>query len=359
MHLVIANSTRVLAGAERFVRDAAHGLTRRGWRVTVLGYPGSPLLEAAAAEGLPTWAARTRADSAPWTVLPLAAALARRRADVLLTCYEKDLRTVGWAARVARRPIRIVHSRECDTPLKPRLHYRLHYQKVPDLILANSEATRQTTLRSAPWLDPARVRVVPKAVDPDRFFPRPIPSPGVPRIGFAGQLVPRKRVDSLLEGLVRLTDREWTLEIAGSGPEELTLRRLAGATLPGRVTFHGQVDDMPAWLASLDLLVLPSVVEGFGYVLAEAMAIGRPVVAMRSSSAPEVVRDGQTGRLADPADPRGLSDAIAWLLDDPARRRRLGQAAAEDARERFALPLMLDRLEDALAGSTPALEAHP
>jgi len=358
MHLVIANSTRVLAGAERFVLDAAVGLRDRGWRVTVLGYPGAPLATRARASGLETWEVRTRADGAPWTVFPLAARLARARVDVLLTCYEKDLRTVGWAARVARRAIRIVHSRECDTPLKSWPHYRLHYQRVPDRILTNSRATRATTLASAPWLDPGRVQVVPKGVDLDRFAPRPRPAHEVPRLGFAGQLVPRKRVDALLHALASV-DRPWELEIAGTGEAEAGLRRIADDRVPGRVRFPGHVEDMPAWLGRLDALVLPSLVEGFGYVLAEAAAVGRPTVAMRSSSAPEVVRDGETGFLVDPRDPDGLRDTLVRLLGDPARRERMGRAAAADARARFALPLMLDRLEDVLTPGSRTLEARP
>jgi starch synthase len=77
------------------------------------------------------------------------------------------------------------------------------------------------------------------------------------------------------------------------------------------------------------VLVLPSRQEPFGTVLAEAMAVGTPVVATRVDGLPEVVEDGVTGELVEPDDPRALADAVLRVLAD---RDRLGAAARERAR---------------------------
>jgi glycosyltransferase involved in cell wall biosynthesis len=87
--------------------------------------------------------------------------------------------------------------------------------------------------------------------------------------------------------------------------------------------------------------VLPSYKEPFGTVLAEAMAVGTPVVATQVDGLPEVVRDGETGRLVAPGDPDELAEAVADVL---AHRERMGAAAREDAR-RFHLEPYIDRVE--------------
>src|SRR5205807_8725782 len=94
--------------------------------------------------------------------------------------------------------------------------------------------------------------------------------------------------------------------------------------------FLGTRDDIPVCLAALDLFVLPSLNEGMGRALVEAMAMGRPVVATRVGGIPDVVTDGATGLLVPPRDDRALADAILTLLRD----LRLLAAAVEAAQRR-------------------------
>jgi glycosyltransferase involved in cell wall biosynthesis len=114
-----------------------------------------------------------------------------------------------------------------------------------------------------------------------------------------------------------------------------------------RVIMAGYRDDVPALMHALDVLVLPSIVEGFGYVLVEAMAAGKPVVATRASSIPEIVRDGETGLLVDTHAPEMLAGALIEMLDDPGRARAMGQRGREVMLETFTLEKMIDRTEAA------------
>ena len=90
--LVVADCVRGMGGGERFVLDLARHLPGRGWQVTVLAYPGAPLHRACVDEKLPVHTARTRANGAPWTVLPLMAWMRRHRVDLLLTEFDKVTR---------------------------------------------------------------------------------------------------------------------------------------------------------------------------------------------------------------------------------------------------------------------------
>jgi glycosyltransferase involved in cell wall biosynthesis len=101
------------------------------------------------------------------------------------------------------------------------------------------------------------------------------------------------------------------------------------------IRFLGERRDIPDLLRCCDLFVFPSLYEGLGISLIEAMASGRACVASRTGPIPEAIRHGVDGWLAPPADDRALADAICTLLADEDKRKRLGEAAAESVRARF------------------------
>jgi len=110
--------------------------------------------------------------------------------------------------------------------------------------------------------------------------------------------------------------------------------RAAADDLAGAVDLVGYADPW-VWFARGDVVVVPSRVEPFGNVAVQAMLAGRPVVASRTQGLAEIVKDGETGLLVRPDDPVALADAIAELLDDPARASALAAAGRQDAAERF------------------------
>jgi len=112
------------------------------------------------------------------------------------------------------------------------------------------------------------------------------------------------------------------------------------------VAHHPWSDNAPGLMRHLDVLVLPAYEEPFGTVLAEAMAVGTPVVATAVDGLPEVVRDGVTGRLVAPGDPQQLAAAVLEVLE---RRAEMGAAARIDAR-RFATDSHVEQVERLLCG---------
>jgi glycosyltransferase involved in cell wall biosynthesis len=96
---------------------------------------------------------------------------------------------------------------------------------------------------------------------------------------------------------------------------------------------------------AVDVFVMPSIWEGFGLVLLEAMAAGRPIVASRVATIPEVVADGETGLLVPAGDPLALADALAQLAEDPDRAARMGEAGRERLRRQFSVEKMVGDTE--------------
>jgi glycosyltransferase involved in cell wall biosynthesis len=114
-----------------------------------------------------------------------------------------------------------------------------------------------------------------------------------------------------------------------------------------RVTIVGRVSqpELARWYRRAQVLVAPSLYEGFGLPAAEAMACGTPVVASDGGALPEVVADGETGRIVAAGDAAALADALAGLLDDPQRCRELGEAGHRRVIERFTWPQTAARTE--------------
>jgi glycosyltransferase involved in cell wall biosynthesis len=360
LRILISDSIRIWGGAQRFIVELAAGLVRRGHHVCIQTFPKSPLATRARKAGLEVAEVAVRTDSAPWVVLPLAMRMKARPYDIVITTWDKDLRTTGLAARLASklggRNTLVIHTRECDDPLKNKARYRWFYNHVADRIVVNSRATLSSTLASAPWLDAERTFILYKGIeledyrslDSGPWRERLHPDVYDVVIGYAGQLIARKRIDAVFRMVAgpEFEGLPWRFAIAGTGPQEAELREEARRLgIEDRVIFCGFVEDIHRWLVGIDLFVLPSFIEGFGYVLAEAGAAGKPSVAYRASSVPEVVREGETALLAAEGDDAEFADHILKLAGDPDLRARMGAAARRDVFERHGLDSMVDRME--------------
>jgi glycosyltransferase involved in cell wall biosynthesis len=188
--------------------------------------------------------------------------------------------------------------------------------------------------------DSTPLHVVHCGVDPQRyaFRPRVPPANGPVRALCVASLQGYKGHRVLFEALAGAGDalERVRLDLVGSGELRGELeRRAARLGIAARVHFHGPLTE-PQVLALLelaDLFVLPSIIEPTGFmegipvVLMEAMAVGLPVVASRLSGVPELVRDGDTGLLAEQGDPRSLGSALELTLSDPAATDRRVAAA--------------------------------
>jgi len=171
--------------------------------------------------------------------------------------------------------------------------------------------------------------------------------PGTLLVGVLARLEPVKGVADFLQAASRVPahaagDKRVQFVVAGEGSEADRIRQVRDELgLADRVMLPGRTPSAAGLLAACDLVVVPSLSEGFGIVAAEAMALGKPVVATRVGGLPEVVLDGVTGLLVPPGDPGALADAIALVLDDPARAVVFGEAGRERVEQLFTVERMI------------------
>jgi glycosyltransferase involved in cell wall biosynthesis len=179
-----------------------------------------------------------------------------------------------------------------------------------------------------------KIRTIANGIDVKAFErAQPLPllnAEGSKVVGVVARLDLQKGFEYLLRAARELckTFSGLKIVIAGEGPDREKIEEMIQQYgLQPSVILAGQQSNMPAVYAAMDIFVLPSLNEGLPMTVLEAMAASRPVIATRVGAIPNVINDGENGLLVDPRDSEGLRSAIASLLNDPERCRRLGVQA--------------------------------
>jgi glycosyltransferase involved in cell wall biosynthesis len=275
-------------------------------------------------------------------------------------CHDQysNVFTTAWA-RVARAPV-VIASRRWWHSL-PSHAYQIANRigfRLADCVLANSPSVA-ATLADVDGVDASRIAVIPNFVDESAFIPpsddrrrRELRELGVPDdalvAGIVARLTPVKDHASALRAVASLTPT-WPrlhLVLFGDGEHRLALEQLAGDLgIAERVHFAGMRSNTRNlhWLADISLLC--SLSEGFPNSVVEAMAAARPVIATDVGGNPDAVRDGETGLLVRPCDPRGLAAAIHRLASDADLRLAMGRAGQRRARAQYHRDVVLPAIE--------------
>ena len=285
---------------------------------------------------VPTHVVTTRAVPRVAVALP---SLARRvRADVIFTQYQIALSRIPSAV--------LIHDISAEDPhaaawlsRRRRLRYRATYRsgaRFASRLLTVSDYTKQQMVQLY-GLDPATVDVAPNAVDPALATLLAVPRerrPGV--VLAAGNVLPRKNLVTLARGVRMLVDdgMDVRLRVVGQVPPEgLQDRSAMEDALGDRVGFTGYVtmEQLAEEYTSADVFACPSLYEGFGIPVLEAMAAGTPVLVSDRTSLPEVA--GDAALVVPGEDPGAWAQALRQALTDEGCRRKLVEAGARRQRD--------------------------
>jgi glycosyltransferase involved in cell wall biosynthesis len=385
LHVCLFHHLATLTGADRCALEWARWLPRQeGVIVSVVMPAEGPLTDRLRAAGVPVYIApygwwmnvdgpdpeETLTRSAE-AMVGLADDFANANPDVFLT----NTMVIPWGALEARRLGRphvwfvqefggADHGLAFPPPLAGALAW---IEPSSNLVLVNSDAVRRQLFPDGP---PDKVRRLYIAVEPPgpghaeaaALFRRP----GATKLIHTGSVSAAKGQRDAVLAVRELVSRGHDVELVILGYEEPTyaamLRALvAEHALDDRVRILGFRDDSSSVVAAADLVLVCSRREAFGRVTAEAMLLAKPVIGTRAGGTPELVREGETGLLYEPGEPRELANRIEELILDPEKRRRFGERARELAIERFDPAVFTRAFAEALfrLKGAPAAGAEP
>jgi glycosyltransferase involved in cell wall biosynthesis len=167
-------------------------------------------------------------------------------------------------------------------------------------------------------------------------------------VGWVGRMTAVKRTDDVIRALRGLVDRgvDAYLCLVGDGPDRDHLEQYAHELgVVRRCLFVGYQDDVARFYSAIDALLLPSVNEGTPVSVIESLAAQRPAVATRVGGTPDVIRDGVDGFLVEVGDADALSERLAELAADPARRAQMGLEGRERVLGRYAVERLVDDVD--------------
>ncbi|MDH4196308.1 MAG: glycosyltransferase family 4 protein [Candidatus Aminicenantes bacterium] len=345
MSLFLIDAGKEWRGGQRQVLFLARELRRAKYPFWLVVQRGGPLHKKADDEGLPLLPLKMRNEADLLAVLRLAASMRRRRC---VLAHFNDAHGTGIGSRaagLAKVPLRVI-SRRVDFPIKSKSKYT----KEIDVIIAISESVKKVLVEDG--IPSGLIEVIPSGTDfspfeevrerdflrrefgfaPDDFL-----------VGIVAQLEDHKGHRYLVEAAQILKGQAPKLRfiIVGGGSLRIELDRQAhNLHVDDVVYFLGFREDVPRILASLDLFVLSSHMEGLGSSLLDAMASRLPIVATTAGGIPEVVVNRETGLLVPPRDPPALAQAILKVYLDKTLAARLAQRGYEVVHEKFSAESM-------------------
>ncbi|MBN1869504.1 MAG: glycosyltransferase [Candidatus Omnitrophica bacterium] len=294
------------------------------------------VIELARESGIQTYMLKCCGRMDIFAIFRLRRYLKQNRVDILHTHNYKSDIIGALAARMAGVPI--VATAHGFTDMTSSVSF---YEKLDRLFLRMLfRRVVVVTEKMLPGLSQKVKRVIPNGIDAGQFTRNEEKrklfrkehniNEGDVLIGTIGRLSREKNQKMLLEALYpMMRDNELVKAvIVGGGPKEDELKQFGESRhLSDRILFTGIMTDTVSVYSSLDIFVLTSLTEGVPLTVLEAMASKLPVVATRVGGIPQIIEDGRTGLLIDAQDTEALRAKIGQLIQDPAKRRQLGDAA--------------------------------
>ena len=261
----------------------------------------------------------------PSKIKKLARFFKEKQIDVVIFNSPKDLKIGGKAAKKAGIKT-IVYRRGIAVEVKPKAFTKKLFNEVVTHFIFNSEATKNLLTKHYPEvLNKKKTAVIYNAINFPQNTEKQHNSPIV--IGNAGRLVEQKNqvVIPQIAQLLKEKGLSFQITIAGDGQLKKDIQAaIQKAGVEQEVKLLGFVDNMSEFMSSIDIFISTAKWEGFGFVLAEAMAHGVPVLAFDLSSNPELVHDQSNGFLIAPDNLQQFANKLQELIEDESRRKEMG-----------------------------------
>ncbi len=357
------NSVKTWGGGEKWHFEMANSLHNKGLPVMIYTNKFSELRTRADLASIPNYNLKINNLSFfnPFKIIKLATHFRKLKIKTIILNLSADVKVAGLAAKLAGIP-QIIYRRGSAIPIRNSILNRFLFNNVVHQVIANSLETQRTILSRNPRLiREHRIEIIYNGINLPIFDEGEIEFSYNREndeiiIGNVGRLVRQKGQKYLIDLAIRLKKKttNFKILIAGEGKMETELSNLvAKNNLEKHFKFVGFVKDMKGFMQSIDIFVLTSIWEGFGYVLVEAMASYIPIVAFEISSNPEIVEHNKTGYLVPSFDMKAMTEKVLQLIDDEKLRKEIGKEGRKRVEKHFNIEISQKNLEKLLADYTP------
>ncbi|MBS3772103.1 MAG: glycosyltransferase, partial [Bacteroidales bacterium] len=357
--IAFVNSNKAWGGGEKWHFEMGKRLREKGYPVLFVVHKKSALYKKVKEAELPHAAIVINNFSFLnlLKIRKISRLFREQRVGSVIMNLPSDVKVAGPAARKAGVE-KIMYRRGTALPVNNNLYNRYLFKKVITHIITNSHATKELLLqKNSKLVDRKKFRIIYNGLDFNEFDNRPV-KPIYTRkndeliIGNASRFVEQKGHKLLVEVARKLKSREvpFQLLLAGEGKLKESIIKLAKKEgVYENLLFTGFITDIKSFMASIDIFLLTSLWEGFGYVIVEAMAGEKPVIAFDISSNPEIIRDGENGYLIPFRDTDTFAEKIITLYHKPRLREKMAREAGKTAAENFDMDYMVRQIEDLIA----------
>jgi glycosyltransferase involved in cell wall biosynthesis len=354
------NSADFWGGGEKLHLEYAEAFKNKGYNVYLVSKANSPLARKGKEHDLSIYniSIRNLSFLNPVKHIQLIRFFRKEKIDTVIFSASQDIKIGSLAAKLAGVK-NIVYLRGLALSIKNNLINQFLFNKVLTHIVANSEETKKTILRYlGKYIDSSKVKVIyhgiqVTAINKDEKLDSINKLGKGIILGNVGRLDWQKGQNHLIEIAAKLKEDnvEFTLFIAGIGEMQMKLEKLINKyNLHKEVILLGFVKDVQKLLNSIDIFLLTSTSEGFGFATVEAMASYKPVIAFDITSSPEIVIKDKTGILVEYPNINMFAKQIELLIKDKALRKQLGENGRASVLERFQLKDRIDEFEQYLLG---------
>jgi len=342
-----------LSGTEKMLYELVKGIDKEKYEVmvcTIKDDLSSQLLDRLRKKGIKTACLNLDKKWKVWRVFKLLKIIKNFNPDVLQSFLFFDNILARIFGKLARIQIIISGQRSAETC---RSRIRNFFDKITinfaDYMVSNSEAGKKIVIKRDGFPE-EKIKVIYNGIDLDKTRQLETKkSKKITKIGFVGRLRTEKGLNYLIEAVVILKNKinDFVVLTIGEGPERENLEKLVCKNgVENLICFLGYKEKAWKYMQKFDLLVLPSLWEGFPNVIIEAMVQNVLVVATRVGGVPELIEDNETGFLVEPRDSKALAEKINYVLSLPEEgKKKIMKNARKTVKENFFIEKMVKEYE--------------
>lgn len=354
------NSCLEWGGGEKWTFETAKALHDKGYDITIGSAEESKLFKQAQSVGINTKKVSVKNSLSvmnPFKLYNFINYLKKKNITHLFLNLSQDLKFGGVAGKVAKVD-NIIYRRGSAIPIKNRFYTKFFLGDCVTKIIANSKATKRTILKNtSDWLNERKINIIYNGIkinevekelkDKSNIREEFNIDDEITLIANIGRLTEQKGHKYLLKAVsyMRREIHNFKVLIVGTGELEKNLKEIVKQNkLKDYVIFTGFRNDIYNILSQVDFMLHTALWEGFGYVVAEAMAVGTPVVSTDVSNISELIEDGETGYLAKSKDPKDIAEKAIKMYKNK-HKNQFGRKAQSIIKNNFSFKRMINEIE--------------